>query len=343
MIRAAVIGLGTISPLHIMTIQNIKDATLCAVCDIDENKKKQLPGIPFYTDYKELAEKEKPDVVHLCLPHYLHYPVAKYFVEKGINVFTEKPAALNLDQLDEFIELEDSYPDIKIGVCMQNRLNNSTKMLKCILDKGDYGKILGCYALVPWSRPLEYYETSPWRGKYEYAGGGVMINQAIHALDLLCYLCGDVTQVSGSISQLLHYDIEVEDTASARLQFEKGFTGVYYATNAHFRNESVQIEINTEKANFVIVNNALWRSMAGAPGIKLTEDDKFTGAKSYYGPSHGKAIRNFYNSIEDDTDDYFHIKDVRMASAVIDAITESSKEGKIIELSKEEVREKALC
>ena len=159
--RAAIIGCGTIFQVHLPIIVANPEIELCAVCDNNPAVQEKLPAaakaVPFYTDYEELLEKEHPDVVHLCLPHYLHVPVSEYFASHGVNVFCEKPVGLNTAQAKEFVEFEAAHPEVKIGICLQNRLNRTTVELKKIIDGGEYGKVIGCRGFVPWFRGKAYY------------------------------------------------------------------------------------------------------------------------------------------------------------------------------------------
>ena len=249
--RAAIIGCGTIFQVHLPIIVANPEIELCAVCDNNPAVQEKLPAaakaVPFYTDYEELLEKEHPDVVHLCLPHYLHVPVSEYFASHGVNVFCEKPVGLNTAQAKEFVEFEAAHPEVKIGICLQNRLNRTTVELKKIIDGGEYGKVIGCRGFVPWFRGKAYYDEQPWRGQLETAGGGCMINQSVHTLDLLYYLCGDIDAIHGSVNQLADYGIEVEDTVAARLHFANGANGVFFATNCDYTNESVQIRLHVKR------------------------------------------------------------------------------------------------
>lgn len=331
--NAAVIGLGDISKIHIAAITANPEIHLCAVCDIDENTKKHAPErIPFYTDYREMIEKEKPDVVHVCLPHYLHVPVSEYSAERGIHVFCEKPVALHTKQAEEFAAFEKAHPKIHIGICLQNRWNESVEMLKKMIESGDYGIVTGAKGIVPWARPQSYYDIKPWRGMMQYAGGGCMINQAVHTLDLLYYLGGNIRNVNASVSQLLNYGIEVEDTVSARLQFANGAIGLFMATIANYKNESVQISIQTEKTEFAIIENVLYQMEKNGERKKLIEDTKLSGTKFYYGASHKKLIDKFYQAIEEGTQEYVHVKDAVMSIRLIDAIKESGRTGKTVEI-----------
>lgn len=323
--KAAIIGYGTIAPVHLPAILANPEIELVAVCDTDPSVKANIPvEVPFYTDYKELCEKEKPDCVHICLPHYLHYPVSKYFVEQGVNVFCEKPVALTTAQAKEFVALEAAHPEVKIGICLQNRLNETSEKLKEIVESGEYGKVLGCRGFVPWQRLKAYYDVQPWRGQMEYAGGGCMINQSVHTLDLLYFICGEITKLHGTVSQLADYGIEVEDTVAARLEFANGAIGMFIATNCNYANESVQIRVALEKGTFLIEDDSLWKINPDAGREKVVENQKMAGAKFYFGASHGKLIDKFYKAIEENTDDYIHVKDAEMSIRLIDAIRASS-------------------
>ena len=329
--KAAVIGLGTIAPIHLEAIARNPQIQLAGVCDTDESARRLAPeGVPFYTDYKEMIAAVNPDCVHLCLPHYLHYPVAKAMVEFGCNVFTEKPLAISPEEARNFVRLETDHPERKIGVCLQNRLNETTETLKAILESGECGKIVGARGIVPWFRDKEYYDVQPWRGQWVHAGSGTLMNQSIHTLDLLYHLCGPVKALRSSVSRLLDYDIEVEDTVTARLEFESGAKGVFWATNANFTNESVQIVVATEKATFTIADSFLTRKDPDGTVTVLCEDVRLPGTKFYFGASHSKLIDKFYHALETGGDDYVHVKDAEMSIRLIDAILRSDKENDII-------------
>ncbi len=326
--RAAVIGLGDISSVHIMCIQNNPDITLAAVCDIEESKRDQAPeGVPFYTGYQDMILSEKPDVVHICLPHCLHVPVSIAAANMGVHVLCEKPMALNAVQGREFADFEKNHPDIHMGICLQNRFNESVEMLKTIIDSGEYGSVRGAKGIVLWSRPRDYYGCKPWRGKWDTAGGGCMINQSVHTLDLLSYLGGPVAGVKASVGQLLGYEIEVEDTVGANLFYENGARGLFMATNANYKNESVQLSIQLDQAEFAIIENVLYRMIPEVGKERLAEDAKLSGSRFYYGASHGKLIEKFYDSIEKNNQDYLHVRDAFMSMRLIDSIQESGRTG----------------
>jgi len=324
MLKVAVIGLGDISEIHIAAIQDNPNAKLVAVCDINEALKDTAPGVNFYTDYNFMIEKEKLDCVHVCLPHYLHFSVTKACAVKGINVFQEKPLALNTEEGLALVKLEEDNNNIKICVCLQNRFNESFEKLREIVKSGQYGKVVGIKGLVTWFRPKAYYDAKPWRGTMEYAGGGAMINQSIHTLDLMQLLGGEIESIRGSIDNLLDYGIEVEDTATANIKFKNGARGLYFTTIANSGNSSVELQVVLEKGKFTIKDSALTILNENGEKEKIIEDVKLAGTKFYYGASHAKLINKFYSCIKNSTEDYVHVKDALTSIKMIDTIRKSS-------------------
>ena len=152
--RVAVIGLGEIAKVHVPILMQMPEVELCAVCDLREERGKLASGVPVYTDYHQMLAEQKPDCVHLCLPHWLHYPVAKDVVEAGINVFCEKPLALNAGQAREFAKLEQDHPEVKIGLCLQNRYNETTEELLRIIQSGEEGAVTSVRASVVWAQQV---------------------------------------------------------------------------------------------------------------------------------------------------------------------------------------------
>lgn len=327
MLKVGVIGLGTVSSIHLHSINNSEYAKLVAVCDLDEEKFKKKCDethceiVPFYSDYREMVDKEDLDVVHICLPHYLHAEVSKYALSKGINVFCEKPVDVgykeSLDLLNYYKSLSNNT---KIGICFQNRYNDTVVKLKEILEK-EIDDIFAVKGIVTWYRPEGYYKASPWRGNSEQAGAGVIINQAIHTLDLCHYLTGrNWKKLKAKTSSLLDYYIEVEDTAIANISYEDGINGLFIATNAYSINDSIEIQVLTKNEKYMIRDNKLFNRNLDI----LAEDVKSNTTKDYYGASHEKLINKFYKSIINDTNDYANLESAIETMEIIDAIKKSS-------------------
>lgn len=333
MMKAAIIGFGTISAVHIDAIAGNPGMELAAICDVNEELAGKVPaGVKFYTDYRQMVREIQPDVVHNLLPHYLHYPVTKDLVEMGCNVFCEKPIALNSQQAELFCQLEREHPEVKIGVCLQNRMNETTEELKRIIDSGEYGQVIGARGFVPWRRDQGYYQAQPWRGTWKYAGGGSMINQSLHTLDLLYYLCGDVKKLHAVVGQTNEYGVEVEGDVIARLEFANGANGLFFATNNNWTNESVQIRVALEKAVFHIEDNTLYRINPDSSRDVILRAPKLEGIKFYYGASHARLIARFYKAVKENTGDYIHISDGAMVVRLMDSIFRSANTSALVEV-----------
>lgn len=325
MLKVAVVGLGDISKIHIPAIQNSSKAELVAVCDINEELRNTVDNVNFYTDIEDMLQKEELDCVHICLPHYVHYSATKTVVEKGVNVFLEKPLARSAEEGMFVVELAEQHPDVKICVSLQNRLNESFIKLKEIVDSGELGQVTGIKGLVTWFRPKSYYDVKPWRGKMKLAGGGVMINQSIHTLDLMQLIGGEIEAIRGSIDQLVDYGYEVEDTAVANIKFKNGATGLFFATTTYATNSSVEFQVILEKGKLTIKDSVL--SITDSEGVKkrLVEDAKLPGSKFYYGASHDTLINQFYDAVINNTEDYIHVQDAQKSMEMISAIRRSSE------------------
>ncbi len=333
MVNAAIIGLGDISFVHLDAIAGNPEIRLAAACDLREELRSRVPeGTPFYTDYKQMVAETRPDIVHVCLPHYLHYPVARDLVEMGVNVFCEKPVALNVAEALEFAALEEAHPEVKIGICLQNRMNETTEALKAIIDSGEYGPVTGVRGFVPWYRNPEYYAVKPWRGTWKYAGGGSMINQSLHTLDLMYYLGGDIRRIHALVGQTNDYGIEVEGDVVARMEYANGARGLFFATNNNWANESVQIRVAMEKAVFHIEDNTLYRVHPDSSREVVTKAARLEGVKFYYGASHSRLIERFRKAVETGSDDYIHVRDAVMVIRLMETIFRSGKEDRLIDV-----------
>lgn len=292
--KIAVIGCGAISPLH---VKGITEAGLqvAALCDIDltaATALKQRYGLScsLYTDYKEMYMQEKPDSVHICTPHYLHCEMIEFFLKHDVNVMCEKPIAISIQELER-IKTAVSASSAKLGVCLQNRYLESTVAAKELL-KG--AKTKSIFALVPWQRSKEYYASGGWRGKKRTEGGGLLINQAIHTLDLLLFMYGDVKNLQASVNnRSLQGVIDVEDTAEGLIEFESGEKAVFFASNALGVNYPVEIRIMTDKNDIRLQAEKLF--VDGKETVSGAYHN--TPGKHYWGNGHCLLISDFYDTL----------------------------------------------
>lgn len=293
---AAVIGCGDISSIHFGALATLDDVRLVAVCDTDPGRlaaAEAAHGVPGYADYLDLISQARPDVVHICTPHHLHASLAAQCLERGVNVIVEKPLAHTLEEGRRLVEAAERSP-AKIAVCFQNRYNATSQAMRKKLDGGTLGRVVGASATVMWHRSAGYYRDRPWRGTWAEGGGGLMMNQAIHTVDLLQWLVGDVAKVEGRAStRSLGGVIEVEDTTEFVADHVNGARSVFYATLANAVNAPVTLDIVAEKATLSLRGDLTVTHADGTVEV-IHERIAETGGRSYWGVSHELLIKDFY-------------------------------------------------
>lgn len=318
--KSAIIGLGVIGKVHFDVLKS-QNADIVALCDIDESALEKYDGVNKYTDYKKMLDCEHIDVVHICTPHYLHAEMAIYALGKNVNVLCEKPLCIKVEDVDRIIDAE-SKSKAMLGVCLQNRYNKSSQYVKHLLDGK---KVDFAFGNVSWHRDRAYYESGDWRGKWATEGGGVMINQAIHTLDLMQWICGAPRSVcANTYNYSLKDVIEVEDTAIALFKGDTDFE--FFATNTAKSDLPIEIrfmsggDIITLYPDEVLVNG------------EVADIDKGMNwyGKISYGNGHQKLIRHFYDCVE--RDEKFWI-DAKEASACVKQVLASyQSHGKEVEI-----------
>jgi UDP-N-acetyl-2-amino-2-deoxyglucuronate dehydrogenase len=299
--RAAVIGCGDVSVVHLQAIEKLDGADLAGVCDTDAGRAgaaAERYGAPAFTGHRELLDVVRPDVVHVCTPHDQHAAVAIDCLDAGVAVLVEKPVAHTVAEADRLIAAARRQPGVKIGVCLQNRYNTATRTARHLLGSGELGRVRGGSATLLWHREPAYYQARPWRGRKVVSGGGVLINQAIHTLDLMEWLLGDVVRVRGQAGRYALDGIDVEDTASVVLDHSGGARSVVFATVANVVDSPVTIEIVTERA-VLLIRGDLTVSHADGRIETVTEPVASTGGRAYWGASHELLIADFYRALAD--------------------------------------------
>src|SRR3954452_2102526 len=297
MTAAAVIGCGTISVVHLGAITSLDGADLVGVCDTDADRAAEVGekyGGPWFTDHKELLATVRPQVVHICTPHNEHVAVAIDSLDAGVAVLVEKPVAHTVAEAERLLAANRAHPGVKIGVCLQNRYNASVRAARALLGAGELGRVLGASATLLWHRDPAYYEARPWRGRKGDSGGGVLINQAIHTLDLLQWLLGDVDRVRGNTGRYaLDGIVDVEDTASVVLDHAGGARSVVFATLTNVTDAPVTLEIVTERAVLLLRDDLTVRHADGRVDT-VSERRVETGGRAYWGASHALLVADFY-------------------------------------------------
>ena len=303
MVRAAVVGCGDVSVVHLQAIQQIEGSELVAICDLDPEVAAAVGaqyGVPGFTDLQEMIESVRPEVVQISTPHDQHVNVALACLEAGVAVLSEKPVAQNLAEAEKLVAWAAEHPDAVVGICFQNRYNATSQAARELLASGELGAVRGAFATVAWHRAPAYYAKRPWRGQRAHAGGGSLINQAIHTLDLLQWLLGDVTELSGEVATRRYGAVsEVEDAAEILLTHAGGVRTAFYGTLAAPQHRPVEIELDCENAYVVIRNGLRVRWKGDRPRDKYAERKAPSEGRSYWGVSHELLIRDFYGSLDD--------------------------------------------
>lgn len=301
--KAAIVGCGGIARVHAQAVDALEEVELCAFADCRRERAEEFAACygggraRSYGDFEEMLDAERPDVVHICTPHYLHVPMAVKALERGSAVFMEKPPAISRQQFEELKRAAGSGG--KVGICFQNRYNASVKKVDELLKEGVLGTVKGGRAFVTWCREAEYYQGSGWRGRRETEGGGALINQAIHTLDLLLRWLGEPDRVEAFMgNRHLQGVTEVEDVAEVFLEFPGGGRACFYATTAYVSDAPVLIELACEKGSIRLEDDKVTvRCLQGDEAVFSFRAGPSAG-KAYWGSGHAACIGDFYQSME---------------------------------------------
>ncbi|MFB9750121.1 Gfo/Idh/MocA family protein [Paenibacillus hodogayensis] len=257
-IRFAVVGCGGISFSHFIGIERALEAELAAVCDADGKRAEEYGakyGVTAYTDYERLLADPDIDVVCLCTPSGLHAEQTIRAAEAGKHVVSEKPLAIRLEDADRMIEACDMF-GVKLATIFPRRMSPSTRFVKQLLADGRLGKLSLCSGYVKFYRDQAYYDSAGWRGTWAVDGGGAMMNQGIHTVDLLQWFAGPVRSLHGYAVNVLR-DIEVEDTAVVSMQFQSGALGSIEATTTAYRQPDHRIVLHGDKGTVELTGDAI--------------------------------------------------------------------------------------
>jgi len=318
-LRVAVIGCGDISALHLAAISEWPDASLVAVCDTDEGRlatAMAATGVAGFADHVTLFDEARPDVVHITTPHAAHADIAVAALDRGIHVVLEKPLAHDRDGGDRLVEAA-ARSCAPIAVCFQNRYNAAAQRAQEIHDAGELGAVRGGAATVMWWRPAAYCLDRPWRGTWAGGGAGLRMNQAIHTLDRVQWLVGEVESVAGSAgTRVLGDVIEVEDTADLVLTHRNGARSVFYATLANTTNAPITLDINAEHGSLSIRGDLTVTRADGSVEV-VRETGAPTGERSYWGASHARLIHDFYRRLDASGSFWIDAAEARKTLAII--------------------------
>ncbi|MDM5315052.1 Gfo/Idh/MocA family oxidoreductase [Fictibacillus sp. b24] len=337
MIKFAIVGMGHIAKKHVEAINEADGAELVAVCDAAAERLEEYSGkYETYTDLDEMLKMNQDiQVVNICVPSGLHARLTKIVAEHGRHIVVEKPMSLKLEDSEEMIKIAKEN-NVKLAVVHPNRFRPAIMKLREKMDQGVFGTMSHANATVRWNRGQAYYDQAPWRGTKEF-DGGVLMNQAIHNLDLMLWFMGEVESVQAMAATRLR-KIEAEDVAAAVVRFKSGALGVIEAaTTIYPKNLEESLSIFGEKASVKIGgSNALyietWDMEDGIEGEKESFNESIKD-NPLGKPGHQWIIEDMVQAVQEDREPIVSGQDGMAPVKLILAILESAETGKEVKLA----------
>lgn len=272
-VRLGIIGIGNMGNGHLRYLKEgvIKGVELTALCDINEKKldavKENWKDVAFFTDYKELLNSGKVDAVLIATPHYLHPVIAIEAFEKGLHVLSEKPIGVYTKQVLEMYEAA-KKTDKVFGIMYNQRTTPMYQKMREIVQSGELGELKrSVWIITNWYRTQAYYNSGGWRATWEGEGGGVLLNQCPHNLDLWQWITGMPVKVRAFCSEGKYHNIEVEDDVTAYVEYPNGATGVFITTTGECPGTN-RLEISGDRGKLVAEDGKLTFTKLGEPERK---------------------------------------------------------------------------
>ena len=337
-IRFGMIGVGMAGPLNAGAIRDIPDAEVVAVCSSREETAKSFSkefGIPdYYTDYRELLKRDDIDAVCIATPPSLHEEMVVAAAKAGKHVMCEKPISVNCNEADHMIAAC-KEAGVKLGIIFMYRFMDQAQLIKKALDEGRLGRLLSVDCSGKCFRSDEYYASGAWRGTWKGEGGGSLISQTVHFIDLMLYLVGDVERLSGNYMTTLHPDIEVDDVANAVFKLKNGALGSVISSTAVRPRYPRHIEIHGEKGTIKIVEEEIveWKVEGMNEDdyltkVKVDSGDTATGAGYVATENHRRQYVDFIQAIREDREPMVNGEEGRRTLEFIRAIYQSCDLGR---------------
>lgn len=334
----AVVGCGLISQFHLQAIKSIEDAALCGVYDhrIDNAAAAAIQfDTKYYDTYEALLDDPLVKAVCICTPSHLHAPLALQAVKAGKHVLIEKPIALTLEDCDA-VAIAARKAGVLVGVVSQLRFSRDVARMKRALERGVLGHVTRCDLYMKYYRPQSYYDSGVWRGTKDMDGGGALMNQGIHGVDLVSYLMGPVDRIYALGSTLVR-DIEVEDTLTAVLLWRCGAHGVIEASVGDYPGLPRRIEINGELGTIILEEDRIVKWEVLGDAANCVQDDSgasrvcsHNDASAIDPAGHVAQLRNFIDAVRGEGTLLVDEIEGRKALAIVLAAYRSVTEGRPI-------------
>jgi UDP-N-acetyl-2-amino-2-deoxyglucuronate dehydrogenase len=339
-----IIGAGNISKLHAGVANETPGLKVAAISDIDESRAKALAdvyGCAYYTDYHKMLESDQIDIVSVCTPSSLHAQIGIEAANAGKHLIIEKPLDVTLEKVDSILEACEKN-GVTLCPIVQHRFDEDVMIIKEALESGKMKKVLFGACNVKWWRDQNYYDQGGWRGTWKYDGGGALMNQSIHYIDLLIHLIGPIEEIHGRCATLGHERMETEDIAVATLKFKNGALGFIEGTTIAYPGLETALDIYTENGTIRIKDDhiVLWECKEDT-GVDYKVKPVVTGTGSarpmdISSASHQRQFADMVAALNEGRKPMVDGYDVRKTIEAILTIYESSRTGKNIKI--EEVK-----
>jgi len=344
----AIVGCGVISRTHAKAIAALPNAHLVTAVDVVPDKAQaltaQFGGEP-ETDLRRALSRPDVDVVSVCVPSGLHAEVGCLAAEAGKHVLVEKPIDITLPAADRLIAAGERA-GVKLAVVSQHRFDAGVRQMKDIITSGRLGRLLVGDAFIKWYRTQAYYDSGDWRGTWALDGGGALMNQGVHYVDLLRWMMGPVKSIVARCRTAAH-QIEVEDIATALLEFENGAVGLLEASTAVYPGMGERLEISGTGGTLVVESGVMrirelkdYGGETSFYGRKIDSNQPAPGSvegaadpASISGDSHQTQIQDLLQAIDEDRDPFVTGREGRHALEVVLGVYDSAQRGTEVRFS----------
>ncbi|MSR65390.1 MAG: Gfo/Idh/MocA family oxidoreductase [Verrucomicrobiae bacterium] len=340
-----IVGCGMIAEFHAKALAGVKGARLVGVMSRSEDKAKKTGaqfGVPCFTDLKKLLAAPGLDAVCITTPSGSHLEPVVEAAVAGKHIVCEKPLEITLDRIDKLVAACDKNK-VKLGAIFQARFGEGAQTARKAVQAGRLGKMALCDCYVKWWRTQAYYDSGGWRGTWKLDGGGALMNQSIHAIDLLQWLVGKPSEITGFTATLAHERIEVEDTATAALKYANGALGVIQGATSVFPGFLKRVELSGDKGSIILEDDRItcWKFEKEMPEDEAIRQ-KYAQAGAIGGGAsdpraistegHRMQLQDMVDAINGSREPRVPGREGRNAVEIILAIYKSAKEGKAVKL-----------
>lgn len=355
-VRFAIVGCGAIGPTHAGALKQIENAELVAVADILPDRAQAMADKfavkTVYTSLEQVLADANVDAVVIATPSGMHADQAIQVMKAGKHVIVEKPMDVSLEACDRMIQAEQETGK-KLAIVSQHRWDHASVFVKNAIDTGKLGKLILVEMNVKWWRTQQYYDSGDWRGTYKWDGGGALMNQGVHTVDLMQWLAGPIDSLRAHCVTGGHERIEVEDTAVASLKFKNGAIGTLTATTAAYNGQPARLELYGTEGSVIIEGDrlklfrlkdgtevtaegasqhALSVAMGGTASVKDQAAERLTTTLAkdpgaVWGDAHREQLKDLIRAIQADTKPLIHGQEGRKPVEIILAVYRSAKTG----------------